>query len=259
MRRGRSTTPESAPAGEPESGHHAPKNTQNARHKVKTAITVAVATVATAVGVFGPHLNATPNLDVFAGCGLNGAVTTSEQARANPLKNRYSFPESKDIDTKVDLPTMLKSVMGQLSESKAAEIEGFITEVKPGGVESCNCGATDPTNMDTHIYVNLSPTPDKKHAVIVEVTPRIRQLMSGTADWSTNTLKKLLKVGTKVRITGWLFYDKEHENASENIKVRPHNWRGTCWELHPVTAIEMENAEQESDQGSGTGGSGPNP
>ncbi len=217
---------------------------QSKKHTVKSVLTAAAAAIVTGAGVFGPHLSSTPNMDVFAGCGLAGIVTTAQQAKLNPLKNRYSFPTPADIAANVDLATMLKSTGGQLDDSKAAQIEGFITEVKPGGIESCNCGATDPINMDTHIYVNETPGGDKKHAIIVEVTPRLRQLMAGKADWSTPTLIKLLKPGTKVRITGWLFYDAEHENAAQNIKDRPHNWRGSCWELHPVTGIEMENAEQ---------------
>jgi hypothetical protein len=261
MRRAGTASPESAPSGTADIRQHdrGPKNAQSVKHKVKSAVTAAIATVATAAGVFGPHLGASPNLDIYGGCGLNGVATTSDQVKANPLKNRYSFPGSTDIDSKVDLAVMLKSVKGQLDESKAAEIEGYITEVKPGGIESCNCGATDPTFMDTHIYVNLTPKPDKKSAVIVEVTPRIRQLMLGRADWSSHNLANILPVGTKVRITGWLFYDEEHENAAENIKVRPHNWRGTCWELHPVTGIEMENAEQESVTGPAPGESKPGP
>jgi hypothetical protein len=249
--RSHSTT--NPPAGKPPPGvnvepsaNPGPGKKQRKKHTVKTVLTAAAAAAVTAVGVFGPHLSSTPNMDVFAGCGLTGIVTTAQQAKLNPLKNRYTFPTTEDIVPKVDLALMLKSTKGQLDDSKAAEIEGFITEVRAGGIESCNCGATDPINMDTHIYVNETPDGDKKHAVIVEITPRMRKLMEGKADWSTKSLVKLLKPGTKVRLTGWLFYDSEHENAAQNIKDRPHNWRGTCWELHPVTGIEMENAEQPS-------------
>ena len=89
------------------------------------------------------------------------------------------------------------------------------------------------------IYVNATATKDERHAVIVEVTPRVRYLRQQQGvDWSTETLAREY-TGKHVRITGWLFYDAEHENAAENIESRPNNWRGTCWEIHPVTAIDL--------------------
>ena len=215
-------------------------------NKVKMGLAAAVATAAVAVGVFGPHLNTTPDLNSVNGCGLGGKATNAMQTASNPLKNRFSFPSTQDIDTQVNLDIMLKKTKGGLDDHKAASVEGYITKVKEGGVESCNCGATLHPFMDTHIYVNKTPLFDAKNAVIVEVTPRLRQEMQGTADWSTASLIKLLPPGTKARITGWLFYDAEHENAAENIQSRPHNWRGTCWEIHPVTGIEMENDEQDA-------------
>jgi hypothetical protein len=216
-------------------------------NSVKMGATAIVATAATAAAVFAPHLNTMPDLDTINGCGINGRATNAMQTSLNPLKNRYNFPTAADIAPQASLETMLSSTQGQLDQSKAATIEGYITLVKTGGIESCNCGTTVPQFMDTHIYVNATPQFDEKHAVIVEVTPRLRQEMQGTADWSTPSLIQLLKPGTRARITGWLFYDAEHENASENIHPgAPHNWRGTCWEIHPVTDIEMEEAEQDA-------------
>ena len=207
-------------------------------------ISAAVATIVTAVAVFAPHIGADAKLDTFHGCTLSGRATNNVQTRLNPLKNRHAFPKAEEV-LELTLDKLLNSKKMDLDDGKAAQIEGFITRVKKGGVESCNCGTTDPVYMDTHIYVNKTAIFDAKTAVIVEVTPRLREEMRDTADWSTDTLIKLLPEGTKAKITGWLFYDEEHENAAANIdRTRLHNWRGTCWELHPVTSIEVEDAEQ---------------
>jgi len=47
-------------------------------------------------------------------------------------------------------------------------------------------------------------------------------------------------VGQRVRFEGWLMFDIEHDEESENTSPgRPVNWRATAWELHPVTAIHV--------------------
>ena len=129
------------------------------------------------------------------------------------------------------------------STNRGATIEGYVFFVKPGGAETCNCHASDKTLYDTHIELTVGSLPsetDGSQQVIVEVTPRIRDLMNKQhIDWSTKTLKKTIQ-GQRVRITGWMFWDDEHRNKSEN--TNPHdssNWRATAWEIHPITNIEI--------------------
>lgn len=172
-------------------------------------------------------------------CGLDGdAPPHSPKAADNRLKNRYSMPGDANYDRTVNLQKMIASVAEELDTDKAAQIDGYIVEIKDGGKESCNC-ETDVQNFkDTHIYIGPAANSPKNKCVIVEVTPRLRQIMASTEDWSTPALNAKY-TGKHVRISGWLFYDAEHENASENIKSRPHNWRATCWEVHPVTGIQI--------------------
>ena len=178
------------------------------------------------------------------GCTMLGSETAgTEHGAENKLKNRFTFPMMADIDASVTLNEMLKSGSEiEFDTTKAATIDGYISEVKAGGIESCNCHADTPELMDTHIYVSTSTNATdslKKNSAIIEITPRIRtQMKAKGEDWTTEALKKKLK-GKHVRISGWLFYDKEHENAAENIAVRPNNWRKTCWEIHPVTKIDL--------------------
>jgi len=79
---------------------------------------------------------------------------------------------------------------------KAVEITGYVYDIKPGGVETCNCGTKDKLYLDTHIEI----TPNDKETgkdkrLIVEVTPRIRLAMQSKGeDWTTQTLKDKLYI-----------------------------------------------------------------
>ena len=198
-----------------------------------------------------------PQLDTSTGvyttsegvaCPLEGKQTGSEGAKEqNPLKNRFAFPNKDDIDADVTLAAMLApgDDTGRFDSSKAATISGFVVLVKSGGKETCNCGAAKPIDTDTHIMLGLSNDAPKTQCVIVEVTPRLRLLMAKQGiDWSTETLKKENDTkgiaGKWVTVTGWLMFDAIHADVSENIHPgQPNNQRATCWELHPVTKIEI--------------------
>ena len=110
-----------------------------------------------------------------------------------------------------------------------------------GGIETCNCKAEDEDHRDTHLEL----TPDDQHTesqyrLIVEVTPRIRAIVSANEiDWTTQSLKEKFKEH-RVKVEGWLFYDEEHK--SQSFATNPNgarNWRGSCWEIRPVTKITV--------------------
>jgi hypothetical protein len=155
----------------------------------------------------------------------------------NVLKNRAIAPASVDASITLERLMAPGDDRDRWSTDQAATITGLVVEVKPGGLESVNCGAKAIEFRDTHIGIAV----DQAHAktpVIVEVTPRWRAgLRPLGVDWSTATLKRAL-LGRRVAITGWLFRDDEHlQNA---VNTNPHGttlWRQTVWELHPVTSI----------------------
>ncbi|MBS1726217.1 MAG: hypothetical protein JST51_05805 [Armatimonadetes bacterium] len=238
----------------------------------KTAVVVATGAVVTGLGVVAPAKGPTPgSLDTLAnGCSMTGNATPKQwEFSANMLKNRWEMPSADDnfngdatiavlasapSDPKPSSPNSApdskvgKNEQGKavtISEDQTAEIDGYIAYVKPGGVESCNCKSQDPQYMDTHIYVspNLEHANqhDKQFCVIVEVTPRVRieQVQSGH-DWSTSTLVSTLKPGTHVHISGYLFDDQEHRPNSLIDSPNGSNiWRASCWEIHPVTDIQI--------------------
>ena len=181
--------------------------------------------------------------DVYHGCGMEGTARSKKVRELNELKNRYNFPEGKDFDKKVTLKAMLnpENDIHRWNENKAAEIIGYVYNVKLGGVESCNCEAKDKLYRDTHIELILDPneTAENKR-VIVEVNPRIRELMKEKGiNWTTQALRKKF-LGRWVKVQGWLLFDEEHVKQSENTNPgNARNWRATAWEIHPVTNIEV--------------------
>src|SRR5713226_2917472 len=180
---------------------------------------------------------------LFDGCPPEGSAHSERIRRLNDLKNRGAAPGDSDIDSSVTLAALLApgDDRARWDEGKAAEVSGYVFRVKSGGKETTNCGATDPPDEDTHIELVLSPDDSaKSRRVIVEVTPRWRAAMQAQGeDWSTSALKATIE-GHWVRIRGWLFFDAEHWNQSENTAPgNPSDWRATAWEIHPITRIEV--------------------
>ena len=176
-------------------------------------------------------------------CDIHGSANPHRpEYRLNEYKNRYSLPKENDYKEDITLNQLLQS--GNENEfpiEKAVIITGYVFNVKMGGIETCNCKAQDEEHRDTHIEL----TPDDQHTepqyrMIVEVTPRMRAVMSVKGlDWTTQALKDKL-IGHRVKVEGWLFYDEEHK--SQSFATNPNgerNWRASCWEIHPVTGIKV--------------------
>ena len=178
-------------------------------------------------------------------CGMEGDAKSQSGKTLDRNKNRYVPPEAGDIDPVVTLDAMLTpgDDEGRFDETKVAMITGFVIDVKVGGTETCNCHAEDPIDRDTHIELALSEQAPEIQRVIVEVTPRMRAQMSEKGiDWSTEALQDTdsgIK-GKWVQISGWMLFDSMHLKQAENTAPgNPKNWRATCWEIHPVTDIQV--------------------
>lgn len=181
--------------------------------------------------------------DTYHGCAMEGDAAESNVQALNRLKNRYTAPDTADIDSMVTLAALVRpgDDRARWDEGRGASIVGYVHDVKPGGIETVNCRARDVPNRDTHIELVLDPMSGVgSQRVIVEVTPRWRAMLAARGvDWSTPALRRQY-LGRWVRVTGWLMFDAEHANASENTAPgRPRNWRATAWEVHPITAIEV--------------------
>lgn len=181
--------------------------------------------------------------DTYHGCGMAGDARSPTVQVLNRLKNRYTAPDSADVDSQATLAALVRpgDDRTRWDEHRGATIVGYVHDVKPGGIETVNCRARDVPDRDTHIELVLDPmNGGGARRVIVEVTPRWRALMAARGvDWSTPALRRQY-LGRWVRVRGWLMFDAEHANASENTAPgRPRNWRATAWEVHPITAIDV--------------------
>lgn len=157
----------------------------------------------------------------------------------NQQKNRWHAPVDADIDPSFTLTALLQpgNDDNRFNDSKAGEIEGYVVNVKVGGVETVNCKATDTLYRDTHIEVADHMGAPETERVIVEVTPRWRAAMQAHGiDWTTPGLQAL--IGKRVRFRGWQLFDEEHRGQARNTApTNTSDWRATVWELHPVTAF----------------------
>jgi hypothetical protein len=136
-----------------------------------------------------------------------------ESPAEKKLKGRATAPAAGDIDGAVTLAAMLaKNDKAAFSESKGAAIEGWVVQAEreeDGDVHLVLAGAKGET--------------DTRKWVVVEVTPAWQKKSSSMSPASLRSL-----VGTKVRATGWLYWEPDEEQGDP---------RGTRWEIHPVTAI----------------------
>ena len=193
------------------------------------------------VAIFQVPVCAAQTPGSFDGCPLEGKTTRPALMALNRLKNRTVAPLKTDVNPAISLTSVLEpgNDVGRWKETQAAIIAGFVVAVKPGGPETVNCGATDPAHTDTHIELALTADDSEGiHHMIVEVTPRGRAIMAAKGkDWSTANLRRTL-LGRKITVVGWMMLDREHCNASENTNPGgAHNWRATCWEIHPISAL----------------------
>ena len=181
---------------------------------------------------------------MYHGCGLTGSSAPPLVKQLNYMKNRSRIPRAKDINPAITLDAVLAAGKdtNRWSDNSAAEIEGFVFDVKPGGIESTNCRAQDLADRDTHIEIVRSMEDSGlTRRMIVEVTPRLRSMaLARGLDWSTQALQALK--GHRVRIMGWMLFDFEHVDESENTAPKNRdNWRATAWEIHPAMDITVLN------------------
>jgi len=173
-------------------------------------------------------------------CPPPGAALSPSGREFMRLKNRDAEPSPRDFDDGVTLEALLRrgEDRERWSESRAGRIEGYVVEVVEGGVEAANCYSY--RERDTHIHIAPRADAPRIEWVVVEVTPRARERARQRGlDWTAEALRREL-VGRRCRFEGWLLFDREHADESENIAPGARgNWRATAWELHPVTAVEV--------------------
>lgn len=173
-------------------------------------------------------------------CLPQGIALSPSKRALNSLKNRTALPHEADFDNQITLARLLQpgADRERWSTARAAAIEGYVILVGEGSVESANCFSF--IRRDTHIEVALRLDSPPRERLILEVTPALREWAKGQGmDWSEAALRREL-TGRWCRFEGWLLFDINHDEESENIAPgRAANWRATAWEIHPVTHIQV--------------------
>lgn len=115
-------------------------------------------------------------------------------------------------------------------EGVPTRVVGFLIRQKKQGAESTNCGSM--VFVDWHFWVTALPGQLQAQSVVAEPTPRV---MASHLNWRRflRTNKRYLEgEEPRIRIAGWLMFDQDHP---EQLQLH----RGTLWEIHPVTQIEV--------------------
>lgn len=192
------------------------------------------------LALFGSLLSAQ---EKYNNCGRYGNAKAERIRKVNFDKNRYELPSSSDIDHAITLDRILEEGddENRFTNAQAAEVVGYVFAVKKGGIETCNCKAKKDRYRDTHIELTLdADKTGKTQRMIIEITPRMRAKMEAkNVDWSTSALKKAI-LHKWVKVTGWMLFDSEHWQNAENTNPDGDEiWRGTAWEIHPITGIDV--------------------
>jgi hypothetical protein len=175
---------------------------------------------------------------------------TSQQDFANLEKNTPS-------DLTAQNHAQHKDVLAAppLGETHVVGLVGYLNYAKPGGPESSNCELTGAEDIDFHIGIGFdeslrtlavaqagkkSPPRELTHsAVIVEMTPHWRA--AHRPQWNLDAIYK--QAGKQVRVVGQLLVDNDHYQPNADCgraDADPKScWRGSVWELHPVTRFEV--------------------
>ena len=179
-------------------------------------------------------------LVLAANCPSAGIAITNRARELHRLKNRTAFPQVADFDSRVTLDALLQrgNDRDRWSTDRAARVQGLVIDVAYAGTEATNC--YNPCRRDIHILISNRKDAPKTEHVVLEITPNLRDWAASQAiDWSEQTLQVQL-VGHWCEFEGWLYFDVGHAEESENTAPgNPENWRGTAWEVHPITKITV--------------------
>lgn len=178
-------------------------------------------------------------------------------AEMNLLKNRDTEPADYEPRTIAEIldskPQQLTGVLtlprsdwpgtalaaARQLESKGVIIEGHMLLARKSGPESCNCRRDD--LRDWHVWIGAEPVESyanakrlRNRSVITEPTPR----WQSRKGWRLRQFEALARQSARVRVYGWLLWDQEHPEETPEQKGDKAT-RGTLWEIHPVTKIEI--------------------
>jgi hypothetical protein len=130
-------------------------------------------------------------------------------------------------------------VLEQNDEGKVVRIVAWLTDIRVGSQETCNCKLWLAKDTDNHMvlindYVinHYKPFEWEKHSFTAEFAPRVKK---DHPNFKRSIILPLIRNDPrkrlKVRLTGTLMFDDFHE-FNKPLK------RETNWEVHPVFRFE---------------------
>lgn len=179
-------------------------------------------------------------------------------ARSYVRKNRLSVPCSYRTITPeqiLALPLLPRDVRKldashpqrkflEDAEAIPVRLDGFLAMTKNAGAEGVNCSIAGRFDLRMEIVGrdDVDPKTTRPRHIVTEATPWFRAVFT---DWNPSFLRDFASYSNgfaggfqrdpvRVRIYGHLFFDEAHLTDGSIGSVR-----GTVWEVHPVTRIEV--------------------
>jgi hypothetical protein len=211
---------------------------------------------------------------------LEGTAKTPDGVERNQLKNRSSvdvtgmktvsletatflqYVAPFDAQTKgtrrKDLSAALKRQLEPL-EKQIVSFTGYLVLAYAGPPETTNCGSTDFHDWHLELFekpLDHAPVIGDPTPIICEITPRTQntifhgnvriQALAGFIRAPDLTIEPTGHPARKIRVTGYLLWDDEHNGAADvgtvirTIGANKYHqpWRLTAWEIHPALKIE---------------------
>jgi hypothetical protein len=225
-----------------------------------------------------------------------GSGRSPETVDRNQLKNRWAVDLSglavKSFDTAgllsyvADFDAQTKGKRRkELSPEEKRRLEilqgpivsltGYLGLAYAGPAETTNCSSVDFHDWHLEVFEEAfdhPPQPGDPTPIICEITPRTQNAIyrDGIRIQELATFFRRPDVtyestghkAQKVRITGYLLWDDEHNDTKDVgttihsiARNKYHNpWRATAWEIHPVIKIErLGDAMPQTESGASPG------
>jgi hypothetical protein len=219
---------------------------------------------------------------------LEGSAKTPDGAERNRLKNRSSsdltglnlkpmdtaaflqYEAAFDAQTKSTRRKDLNAALRPQLDPREKEIVsfvGYLVLAYAGPPESTNCGSTDFHDWHLELFekpLDHAPQIGDPTPIICEITPRTQnaifhdniriQALAGFIRAPDMTIEPTGHPARKIRVTGYLLWDDEHNGAADvgtvirTIGANKYHqpWRRTAWEIHPVIKIDALDSTQVS-------------
>jgi hypothetical protein len=212
---------------------------------------------------------------------LEGAARTQDGKERNVQKNRAAvdlagvrvpsfdfaafLARAAEYDRQIErkhrrdlIPEQKEKVAGL--EKQIVSVTGWLVLAYQGVPETTNCRSKD--FLDWHLELSPEAADHAAQAgdptpIICEITPRTQaqlfrsgvriQKLAAFLRLPDNSFVPTGSEAHKIRVTGFLMWDDEHNKADTDIGTHVgwfsaegyhHPWRATAWEIHPVLKIE---------------------